>query len=260
MNAPVVEAGRSSARFRTANGRVATLEVPGFDVSGRWDSTIRVAPAKPDGKNPDEAYMREYHLAQRGNADYIIDHLLDAEVKQVLQAQGGQFLIAISRRDLQGLALWRGKWHEIATFLLPSQRGAGTAPLDAFKGLKFSDSPEGLVVTPPAASGMEVSVLDVCTNVPGVGEIELKPADKALWMIPTWSGAKVRAGEVWKIDATQEFDTDAHRNLFLASTSAVITVTPDDTTSTDLRRPLSFLESVATVSWTAPSRKERSIR
>ena len=251
MSAPTVEADRSSAKYRTADGHVVTLEAPGFDVGGLWDSTVRIAPAKPDGRNPDDAYMREYNVTRQGNYDYVITHVLDAEVEQVLEAQGGQFLIAISRRpDMQGVALWRGRWHEIATYLLPSQGGAGSTPLAAFDGLQFTDTPEGLLVAAPAASGLTVDVLDMCTNVPGVGEVELKQASKALNMIPTWSGAPVPAGEVWVIDATQEFDTENHRILFLASTSAVLTVTPDDTASTDLSSPLSFLESVTTVSWT----------
>jgi len=251
MSSASVEASRSSARYRTADGQLVFLEAPGFDLGGLWDSTIRIAPRKPDGKNPDQTYMREFHLAPRGNYDYVIERVLDAEVVQVVEAQGGQFLIAVSRRkDLQGLALWRGRWHEIATYLLPSQRGVGSAPLDAFAGLTFTDTPEGLLVAPPRASGLSVNVMDVCTNVTGVGDLELKPASKSLRSIPAWSGAKVTSGEVWQIDVTQESDTKKHRNLFLAAPSAVVTIAPNDPTSADMARPLSFLESVTSVSWT----------
>jgi hypothetical protein len=153
---------------------------------------------------------------------------------------------------MQGLALWRGKWHEVSTYLLPAQEGIGANPLAAFDGLLFTDSPQGLVVR-AATDEITVTVVDISTNVEGVGDVSVSPAAAALQMVPSWSGARLSAGEVWQVDTTLDEDTEPQLGLFMASASAVITLTPDDPADRRQAAPLRFLESVSRLEWTTDS-------
>lgn len=220
-------------------------------MGGMWDSTIQVMAGQSDGKERDAAWLREVHIAPRGNADYIITELLDAEVTQVLEAQGGRFLVAESTRDdLQGLALWRGRWHEVSTYLLSAQEGPGADPLEAFDGLRFQDSEDGVVAS--ALPHLRVSVVDVATNVDGVGDIAVAHASDALQFVPSWAGASVQAGEVWRVDTTMEEDTHAQHGFLLAGHTAVLTLTPDEPHDRAQAGPLRFLESVRSLTWSQP--------
>lgn len=242
---------RSSTTVQAADGCLMTLAAPGWDLTRTWDSTVRIRSGRPDGRRADNAWMREIHIAPSGNIDFLLENFLDARVTQRLVARGGgTFLIAESRQaDLQGVALWRGEWHEAVAYLSPSEMGVGSRPLRVFEGLGFIDSPRGLRIVPGYGRETHIQVMDVSTYVEGAGEIEIGPAAEALQMVPTWSGAQVRGGEVWRVDTTLDEDAGAQHGLMMASRSAVLTLTPDDPSNSRLTKQLDFMQSISQVTW-----------
>jgi hypothetical protein len=236
-----------------ADGSILHLDVPGFDVGGLWLARIQIQRGRIDGRRPDAASLQDFDIAPRGNADGVMEHVLHASVVQRVTHQGGELLVAASRREgVQGMAVWRGRWHEVSTFLLPGESAADAIRM--FDGLVFTDHGDGLEIRGVAAAGTAVHLSDVWITVPGVGEVDIRPASKALAAVPRWAGATTQAGEVWRLDNTLEDDTETHFGLRLATATAVVDVEPDDARDSRQRSALRFIESVREAAWREPER------
>ncbi|WP_151523837.1 hypothetical protein [Serinicoccus kebangsaanensis] len=231
-----------------ADGSTVVLDVPGFQVNDIWNQRVIVRRGKVDGRRPDAAFNHEFNISPRGNARGLMEHLLAADVAQQISMQGGTLLVAHSReRETQGIAVWEGRWHEMSTLLLPGEKDSDA--LSLFDGLLFDDTPDGLQVRPTADRELGVMVAEFATGVEGVGEVEITPATASLAAVPQWSGARVRAGEVWRVDLTLDEDPRPQYGLRLASRSAVVNVIPTDTGDAQQREPLRFLDELRSLSW-----------
>lgn len=217
-----------------------------------WDCIVKVGPATLDGTVPDELQTRDLFVTPRGNAEGIMKYDFEAEVEQTIPAQGGVFIIARSRHShLQGIAVWRGDYHEALVFLLPADEKDFSNPLKNFDGLRFNDSPDGLRVTAARPEIMEVYVGQVGIFVHGVGSLSISPAENALAQVPTWRGANTRAGEVWTVPVDAEMDPSGAElpDLILANSTVVATLSPDgrNVRGDDLSEQIGFLEDLRTL-------------
>lgn len=213
--------------FVQADNSRIEIAVDDFEFADPWDSTVFIT-MPLDGRSPDALRRRELHIAHRGNYDDVIAEL-DAEIFHRLHSQRGQFLAAAPRGSGAGVALWRGPHHEVAV-PIPNNTGARdpAAALRPLMGLDFDDSPEGLRITPQPRLNATLTVQDSYNYVTGVGEVGVHPASGALGSVPTWSGAKVPEGEIWRMDEEGDEDADEPRQFLLfAGKAAIMTITPD---------------------------------
>lgn len=235
------------SRFVGADGSVFEFLPGSYAFEGPWSAVVRVE--RPlDGRSPDAMRTNELHVARRGNYDYVMLELFKGEVRQRLSAQGGEFIVSRSSEDIdQCVAVWRGPFHEIATYG-PNRPDADVSTIiGPLLGLTFQDSADGLVVTPQSGASATVSVMGVFNSVLGVGAVEVKSAAEGIGAVPTWSGAKVPAGELWKVEETED-SGDAH--LLLATRSAVVAISPGRavTGTSSLDEAVAFAEAVESVS------------
>lgn len=222
--------------FRAANGFLHELETAGSWDCSPWFSDIEVI-GLLTGQSPDEASIRQLAIAERGNCDALIADALSATVYQQLAYQGGEFLIASSSVEgVQGMALWRGPYHEIYTYLPYSVSLNPTDALSQLEGLDFDDSVEGLVVTPQPGGDDTIVVKSSSIHVEGVGRVELIPGSEAVALIPLWEGLEVLAGELWQILAALGV---AH--LLLATPTAAVVVSPGEFDPNDA---VAFVEAI----------------
>ncbi|MFJ9313925.1 hypothetical protein ACIRN4_06995 [Pimelobacter simplex] len=187
-----------------------------------WNSQIDLV-GRLDGTAPDASRTRTFHVAPRGNYDSYMSFDMESAPLQRLSYDGGEFLVAASnvKGRTRGLALWRGPHHEVATYVANAEALAVTPALDRLSGLRFHDEPDGLVVN--SEVGETIRVKESFTFFPEVGTLDVYSPEVGLPLVPSWSGAKARLGEVWR----SAFPEDPASTFFVVSSpSAVAVLTP----------------------------------
>lgn len=218
----------ATTEFTTADGRRLRMASPTAEFPHPWDEIVKVSNRVLDGTRPDELQIRDVFIAPRGNADGILAHVLDAEVTQVLQAPGGTIHIAESRRrDLQGIAFWRGDHHEALVWLPSEDEGGYVDPLRGLSGLEFVDHPAGPAVRAAAGEDWVIKPGHLGIHVPGVGSLSLRPAEDALAQIPAWSGRVIDVGELWRVVYDDEESVAESAYFTLATSSVVASLFPE---------------------------------
>lgn len=237
------------SRFLGADGKMIAFDVDGYEFEGPWDSMVRVQ-SPLDGRSPDAVRTNELHVAHRGNYEGVIEEDMGGSIRQRLSTQGGEFIVSESPPEVdQCVAMWQGKFHEIATYA-PNRPDADVASaLAPLRGLRFVDSEIGLRVLPKLGSKRTVSVIEASNFVDGVGAIDVLPVSEVLGSVPAWSGLRVRAGELWKVQMIEEDDDEKTEYLQLATTSALVVITPagfekETGSSRHMRRSITFAEAV----------------
>lgn len=213
-------------RFKQADGSMVELEAPGYSFIDPWDSMVRLT-FPLDGRSPDIVRTRQLHISHAGNHDYTIETELEAEIYHRLSAQGGEILVAASRHaEAQGMALWRGPYHEVSTYVPDSTHRDVSRAMRPLLGLTFLDSPDGLEIIPDPSMSAELSMMDSTTCVEGIGEVDVFGSAEALGSVPSWSGSKVAAGEIWRIENQEEGDDEVERLIQLATETALLVINP----------------------------------
>jgi len=197
-----------------ALGKRLKLDVRGDYSYSPWYSNIRVV-AKLSGRTPDQAKTRDFNISPLGNHDYFMAEDLKAEPYARFSGQGGEFVFCASENPrLQGLAMWRGKYHEIAFYVPPAFAKDSSFGLSWFDGVSFEDEPDGLVVS---ASESKVVADSLDVSVANTGYLYVHSAQSGLTFVPEHSGARVGRGEVWN----QLGHDGAPESLVYAAPSAV---------------------------------------
>lgn len=235
---------RKRVTFRTADGKLLHLSSKQAYFTNPADSTVQIGPTVLDGTRTDTSQVRNLHVAYSGNYDLILRDFIDAVIVQRLSSQGGELIVArSSRADLQGLVLWRGPHHEVASWLPPVAEAEGIDPIERFEGLRFLDSPEGLVIR-AAGPDLYVRPLETVTDIDGVGTLYLYGADQALAKVPTWAGHGVGVGELWR-STTRNSEASAERTLFTVATPTVVaTLAPAPDQDAPFTDQLRFIDSL----------------
>lgn len=250
--APLCES--APARFRAPDTGLVTIDAPDYELGEPWSASVRIRTKRPYAGTPDGLQLRQLHVTPVGNYDMVLDRVLAGRWAEMVEAQGGHFLIGHSDSADQGLAIWRGLWHEVATWL-PDPKLAGSEALRYFARLAFSDSPEGLIVTPMLPAADEVDVLDVSKRVPGVGFLDIRKPRTAHQLVPVWSGAKVATGEVWREELSPTPD-QSDVVLIHATPTTVTTLTGRNGEAAHWEPRLEFLQRLTELSWSGDERSD----
>lgn len=204
------------------DGTSLTVDFAETHTLDPWQSQVHVN-APTDGRVSDARRRRTFHVAHRGNYDWMIATRFEGIDPYREKAGAGEILVYASKRTdaTQGLNLWRGPHHEVQAYLPNLLAADGPRAAEHMQGLAFEDSPVGLTIHPSKLSGETVQVHESFTYVPMVGSLTFHPAAVGLGFVPAWRGAKVRAGELW-----QSQDADQPPHLILASPEAVCVLVP----------------------------------
>jgi hypothetical protein len=245
---PVPINSSTGARFRSPDGGWVILDAAGYDLEEPWSASVRVTTKRPYAGTPDGLQLRDLHIANTGNYDLVLERVLDGRWVNIVEAQGGNFLIGHSDTAEQGLAVWRGPWHEAATWL-PDPKMSGSDALRYLARLYFEDSPEGLCVMPTAAAIDAIDVLDVSKKIPDVGFLDIRKPETAHQLVPAWSGAPVPTGEVWMEELAPTSEGAPQVVLVHATPSTVTTLSGPEELGSMWQDRMKFLHNLNELSW-----------
>ncbi|MGW0230624.1 hypothetical protein ACWDWO_20095 [Actinopolymorpha singaporensis] len=241
--------------FRAADGSRVTLCAPGYDLTEPWSASVRITTNRPYAGTPEGLDLRHLHIARAGNYDHVLERVVDGHWSNVVQMQGGQCMIGHSDSADQGLAVWRGPWHEAATWL-PDPKMPGSHVLRYFAGLGFHDSPHGLRVIAARPAVHNVEVLEVSKRVPEVGHLDIRQPALAHRLVPVWSGAPVPTGEVWaeEVSPWSEKSPAGSDMVVIHATPSTVTTLPGEGDHKHLcERRVEFLHRVTEMCWARES-------
>lgn len=229
--------------FRNADGSSFHIAIDGYDGAfDPWDSTVHVI-SPLDGRSPDIERTREFHIAARGNFDRFVASRFESTAYLAATQSNGELAVYISKDPWsQGFAVWRGRFHEYATYFPFSMATDMEYVMNYMNGLDVDDTPEGLQLA-ASATDTQVVVQATSTYVRSVGFMDLYSPAKGLSYLPSWSGAKTRAGEIWRVNA-EDTSPDNLSLLVLASETAVICAEPRESLNQPAQRVVDFLSSV----------------
>jgi hypothetical protein len=225
------------------------LDAAGYDLEEPWSASVRVTTKRPYAGTPDGLQLRDLHITSTGNYDLVLEHVLEGRWANVVEAQGGRFMIGHSDTVEQGLALWRGPWHEVATWL-PDPKMSGSDALRYLARLYFEDSPECLRLKPSAPAIDTVEVLDVSKKIPAVGFLDIRKPETAHQLVPAWSGTPVPTGEVWMEELPPTKEAAKQVVLVHATPTTVTTVSGEAELNVEWEDRLEFLFKLDELSWT----------
>ncbi|WP_166353476.1 hypothetical protein [Phytoactinopolyspora limicola] len=191
---------------------------------------------------------RELHVTPKGNYDLVLRHELNGYWAYTLEAQGGHLMIGHADSADQGIAIWRGRWHEVATWLADPKMAPELAAR-RFENLRFTDTAGGLLIESTRPAVDKVEVADVDTYVPGAGYLTIMPPTSGIDLVPRWSGAPVASGEVWIED--EPIDDDDKLTVLHVSETAVTRVCGSGMDGNEAVLP--FVEKITRVSWSSAS-------
>jgi hypothetical protein len=234
--------------FTAPDGSVVTVEAPGYPAGQHWTASVVVTRRRPYAGVAEGPDRRELHVAPKGNYDLVLRYELSGHWAHTLEAQGGHIMVGHSDSKDQGIAVWRGRWHEVATWLADPKMAPELAAR-WFENLRFTDTPEGMLVESTRPAIDEVEVADVDTYVPGAGYLTIMPPTGAMHLVPRWSGARVTSGEVW-IEDEPTGDDDKLTVLHVSET-AVTRVCGSGVDGNHAVLP--FVEKITRVTWNSGS-------
>ncbi|WUH99508.1 hypothetical protein OHR68_39475 [Spirillospora sp. NBC_00431] len=242
-----VTAQEKVIRYRAPDGSLISIAASGYDLTDHWSADVLVRLRRPYAGVPKGRQLREFHVAPIHNYDGVLKEVINGRWVHTVESQGGTFLVGHTDEGEQGIAIWRGRWHEIATWLA-EPRMAGSRALSYFEGLQFKDAPDGLRVISQAAHAEDVEVRDVDVYVPTVGLLSIQPVTKAHQLVPSWSGAKTKVGEIWREETSAP--DDPTEILLLHATSTTVTTLNGEGNNKGNEGPrVKFLQALTELSW-----------
>lgn len=233
-------------KFKTASGAVVEIDAPGYDLSEQWFHAFRVKVDGPYAETGPLPRTRAFQVGPVGTVEGFAQNVLGGEVVEQLSALGGTLVIARNPEDF-GIAAWRGRWHDVFVWL--NEPGiTARQVLSMYDRLEFVDGPLGVLVQTGASPNETIYREEVIKSVPNVGPLEIIEASMAVDLVPNWSGAKVRSGEVWQLESTSG-DGGTRRTFVHASFTAVTVLDAERVSNPDENR-LRFLDELVSLTWT----------
>ena len=173
---------RKAARtYRAPDG--STVAVDGVDTTGAWCSVFKAAVA---------GRILGFTVAERGESQSYADSRMPGHTTVTQSFRGG--VIAVRHNAQEAIHSWTGPWWEILYGANRPDRSIAETQA-VFAALRLQDSPTGLRVTAWGSAKVTASSLQVVKQVPRVGELEINPLSEV--SLPSWSGRRVKHGEVW---------------------------------------------------------------
>lgn len=236
-------------RYQSASGAIITIDAPGYDLSQPWFSSFRLRLEPPYTAGGELLRNRAFQVGPVGIVELHTEYILKGEIVDRLSFAGGSLVVARSHVDERGLAAWQGRWHAVYAWLNTPGTTVSTV-IGLFDRLEFVDSPAGVVVRTGSVPAETLYAEQVTKHIPGAGLLSITPAQDAMSLIPTWSGARVRSGEVWQ--KTVPTATGTARWFLHASPTAVTVVEREPNELADSvqdTQRLTFLDQLAGLSW-----------
>lgn len=163
--------------------------------------------------------------------------------------KGGQAVIVDGTNPVSGepitAAGWIGPWNVAWGLHYPPSNQTGDL-MAVLERLDFTDTPHGLVAYAP---GWEILNVRATLMMPDLGRVVLEniAAAGVRRPAPKWAGLRLRAGEAWRINRTE--DGRRVEALVLASDTALATVLP--TAGRTMQDALDFADQLSEMSWRA---------
>lgn len=227
-------AWRGGPTFTVPDGSRVRLEQPRLDPSQPWSAAFAVRTGGDRfGLTVTEIGAFDWHVTYQ---------MAGAEVTSVAYA-GGDLLLASRREPADYRAAWRGRWFELHHRpAVPV--GAGVPRV--FDALRFTDTPEGMLVRPRGAVSFEPYRL--AKQLPGLGQLRIERPDRASVAVPRFRGHRTPFGEIWRRPLGEAAHGRARDEaLLLAAPTAVAQLIPGPRDTPDEDVALAFLEQLAVI-------------
>ena len=231
---------RSGGRLVAPDGSTLTLKHDVSALDQPWFTECRV---RYSG-TPEAGSVggRAFETGPVGTVDGHVAVMLTGSYVAEYPAQGGTFLLAANADRSLGLVAWQGRWHE-AYCWVNEPDATHLQMLSHLDDLTFTDTPAGLRVGLPP--GHAYQRITATKHVPQIGFLQITQAATEAAALPSWSGRRVRAGEVWR-QITDAKDADPTSVLVCASASAVVSLHPRGGTED---AGLDFLTGLGSLHW-----------
>jgi hypothetical protein len=233
---------RSGNRLVAPDGSTLTLNHPTNQFTEPWftESRIRLA-ASPAAS---AVGIRAFETGPVGTVDGHVEILLQGKYVAEYAGQGGTFLLAQNADNSTGLVAWQGRWHEAYCWVNVPNATHGQM-LENLAGLSFTDTPAGLLVRPRDTEAYQR--ITVTKHLPGIGFAKISQTVRVANELPTWSGRRVGAGEVWRQEVAADVPGNHPAAIVCASPTAVITIDVRDGGTEDTA--YEFLAALGSATW-----------
>ncbi len=232
-------------RYQTASGAIVNVDAPGYDLTHPWFHSFRIRVEAPYAGTAPTLRERAFQIGPVGTIVMHAQHILKGAVEEEFSALGGTMVIARNAEGL-GIAGWRGRWHEMYMWLNVPKMTARDV-LGRYDRLTLLDSPLGLRVRTGTVPKETVYAEEVVKHVPNTATMTIHAGRSSTEVLPTWSGAKVRSGEVWRREVSTDGGT---RNVFMHANRSAVTVLDEAAAGDADSIRLRFLDAITSVSWT----------
>lgn len=232
-------AWRGGPSFTAPDGSRIRLRQPALDFSQPWSASFA---ARVRGGR--------YGLTvtESGAFDWHVTYTMPgAEVTSTSYA-GGDLLVASRPEPPEYRAAWRGRWFELHHRPAgPVPEGAGVPPV--FDALRFTDTPEGMLVGTRETVRSELEPFRIAKQLPGIGRLRIERPGRAAVDVPRFRGHRARYGEIWRRPLGEGARGRARdESLLLATPTAVVLLIPGPGDTSDGDAALAYFEELA-VSW-----------
>lgn len=204
-----------TASFRTPSGEVVRLSGRTADLSEPWFCWVELVPDGASASPRGTGERRGFMVGPRSVVDAAVP-MMNGAVRERVAYAGGTFVVVDGPE--QCLGAWTGPWHAVYGWF--DLKATTSALLGHFSGLSLTDTREGVRIRAAAERFGRTLVIK---QIPGVGLVQMMKGAEAVSLLPSWSGARVAAGEVWR-KAAADPDDHIHEHYVLASPSAVAIV------------------------------------
>ena len=232
----------SGNRLVAPDGSTLTINHPSDRLIEPWFTDCRVKLAGSPAAS--SVGLRAFETGPVGTVDGHVAILLSGQYVAEYAGQGGTFLVAQNADNSMGLVAWQGRWHEAYGWVnVPNATHAQA--LETLADLSFTDTPAGLLVRPRDTEVYQR--ITVTKHIRGIGYARITQTARVANELPTWSGHRVRVGEVWRQEVAAEVGGRHPAALVCATPTAVITVDARDGGTEDTA--LEFLTALTAVTW-----------
>ena len=231
--------------FQAPSGQIVRLRSRTADVSKGWFCWAELTPNSQSPSARGVGERRGFMVGPRATVDTAVEGVLRGVIRERVGFAGGEFVVADGQDE--SLGAWVGPWHSVYGWFADPLRETSSI-LGYFSDLAFVDTVRGVRIS---SRRERLARVIVSKQIPGVGRVQIMKGTEAIGLVPSWSGARVRAGELWRKAA--EEPEGAHVHLVLASRSAVAVLYTDPVAAgvDEERLGLDFMRDLVEVSWGA---------
>ena len=166
-------------------------------------------------------FARSFDIGPNGYFDLANQSIMPARVIDRFLVDEREVCIAQSEDGLSASVAMLDRWHEVMTVyggVIPTRDEV----VELFQQFIVGDTPEGMIMTPRAGTGLELSAESVVTYAENRGSLSIPGPGTAANIVPRHRGAPTPYGEVWKSDTSlpDREGTGANTFIYIVGTAA----------------------------------------